>query len=219
MSATARVARPADARQVAVDPVIDGDQRRALRRDLKFVQVGLVAVARAHDRQLPVGAVDDHLPRLAQAAGDQRVLPPGEHGLSFVLLHAEVRRARAGGRQRLEPDQRAVFAEDHRPVLARPGIRRDEDVAGRRAGGVRGDGDGRRLQVRARVKALVGGLLRRRTRAAAGDAAVILHRRREAPGERNRRARRARSSARGRCTVSPCVNGLDGRKLAPLPCE
>ena len=38
-----------------VDRVIDGDQGRAPRRDLEFVQIGLVAVAGSHDRQLAGG--------------------------------------------------------------------------------------------------------------------------------------------------------------------
>ena len=72
-------------------------------------------------------------PALLPAAGDQRILPPGEHRLAFVLLHAEVRRARALRRQRLEPDERAVFVEDHRPVLAGTGVGGEEEIARRRA--------------------------------------------------------------------------------------
>ena len=92
------VARAADRREVAVDRVIDGDQAGPLRGDLEFVQVRLIAVAGTDDGDGLVGAVRDHLARLLAAAGDQRVLPPGEHGLAFVLLHAEARGARAGGR-------------------------------------------------------------------------------------------------------------------------
>ena len=82
-------------------------------------------------------------------------------------------------------------------------------VAGRRAGGVGGDGHGRRLQVRARVES--SGI--RRPSAAPGAGCRRRRRRgparpREAPGERGRRAAPCASARRGRSTVSPCVNGV-----------
>ena len=108
--------------QVAVDRVVDRDPGGPLRGDLEFVQIGLVAVAGTDDGDGLIGAVRDHLARRLGPVGDQGVLPPGERGLAFVFLHAKVRGARAGGRQRLEPDQFSVNVEDHRPVLTDSGI-------------------------------------------------------------------------------------------------
>ena len=142
MSATAPSRGPPTRAEVAADRVVDGDQGRVVRRQLEFVQVGLVAVAGPHHRDLPVGAVGDHPAGGAAAAGHERVLPPGEHRLAAVALHAQVARPRSG-RQRVEPDQPAVFVEDHRPVLPVTRVGREEQV--------------RRSPGRARVTVTVGG--------------------------------------------------------------
>ncbi len=93
--------RPADRREVAVDGVVDGHQGRAVRPQLEFVQVRLVAVARPHDPDLLVGGVVDHPSGGLDGAGHQRVLPPGEHRLAVVALDAQVRGPRSG-RERVD---------------------------------------------------------------------------------------------------------------------
>ncbi len=93
------------------------------------MQVRLVAVAGAYDRDVFVGAVGDHDPGVALPCGHERVLPPREHRLAFVFLHPQVRRSRASW-YGLEPHELARAVEDHRSVLARPRIGRQEDVAG-----------------------------------------------------------------------------------------
>ena len=52
------------------------------------------------------------------------------------------------GRERLEPHEAPVFIEDHRPVLSRAGIGREEQIARRGPGEVGRDGDGGRLKAR-----------------------------------------------------------------------
>ena len=148
-----RFARTADRAQVAADRVIDGDQGGVARRQLEFVQVGLVAVAGPNHGDLPVGAVRDHPSGRAAAAGHERILPPGEHRLAAVALHAQVA-GPCSGRQRVEPDQPAVFVEDHRAVLALSRVGREEQVPAGLARAPR-DGHRRRAQVRSRDEALV----------------------------------------------------------------
>ena len=143
----------ADLFEIAVDRVVDRDQPDPPRCDLEFVQVGLVAVAGAHDGDGLIGAVHDHLARRPASIRYQRILPPGEHGFAFVLLHAKGRGARAGGRECPEPDEVSMFVEDHRPVLTDPGVGGEEQVTGRRLR-LGGHGHIRRAQFRARVKAL-----------------------------------------------------------------
>ena len=79
-----------------------------------LVQVGAVAVAGAHGRDLVVGVVVDHVFALAEADADDAALPPRQRGLAFVGLHLEVGRRLAGG-QRVKPHERAVLFGDHRP--------------------------------------------------------------------------------------------------------
>src|SRR5262249_23307528 len=77
------VGRTAVGGEVAADRVVDGEQRGPLRRDLEGVQVGLVAVAGTHYRDVAVGRVGDHYGRIAPAAVHERALPPGEDGATF----------------------------------------------------------------------------------------------------------------------------------------
>ncbi len=77
-----------------------------------------------------VGAVG-HLPDTGAAvARHGPSLPPGEQGLTFVVLGVEVVRGHCG--ERFEPDQPTLPVEKHEPRLAgclREGYRGDEDVA------------------------------------------------------------------------------------------
>ncbi len=135
--------------QVAADRVVGGDQRRALARELELVQVGLDAVSGVHVAHIRVGLVEQHVFAEPVPVHRDVSLPPRQHGLAQVFLHAEVGRERVRG-QRLEPDQSAVRFEDHRPRLAGTGVRRHEQVARGDARRLHGDGDRRRVQVRAR---------------------------------------------------------------------
>ena len=157
------VGRTAVGAEVAADRVVHRENRRPLRCDRKRMQVGLIAVAGAHDRDVLVGAVGDHHPSVAPAARDKRVLPPREHRLTVVFLDAQVRGPLTGG-YRLEPDQPAGAVEDHRPVLTRPGVWRQEDVPRRLRARALGHRDRWWLQVRARDEVLEFARLRWRRR-------------------------------------------------------
>ena len=123
-------------------------------RQPDLVQVGVVAVAGPDRRDVLVGAVVDHVFALAEADLEDAALPPGQHGLAFVLLDLEVGRVLAR-RQRVEPHEVAVLFGDHRPRRALALVGREEQVAGRRAGlGGRGDLDRRGRQRRRRAVVL-----------------------------------------------------------------
>ena len=195
-----------------MDRLVGGDQRRALRGEVEFVQVRLQAVTRVHGRDRLVGAVVDVVVAAAVAL-DELALPPGQDGLAFVLLHAQVRRLDAG-RQRFEPHERAVRFEDHRAVLARAGRRGEEDVARRRVARRHGDVHGGRGQVVARMKALhVRRAVRRafrgrfaRQRVQVRDREAVPMRRRDAPDP----------TTAVTVTCSPSSKPRAGRKLAPV---
>ena len=144
----ARVARPAPRPQVAAVALVGEHDRGVARRDRELVQVERVAVAGAHGRHLAVVLVVDLADAVA-VADEQPALPPGQHGLALVGLHAEVGGDLAG--RRLEPDEVAAVVDDHRPVLAAAGLGGEEDEPGRAARLGGGDGDGRRAQVGPRL--------------------------------------------------------------------
>ena len=145
------VARTARGGEVHAHRVVCVDPGGAFGRQLYRVQVGAVAVARAHRCELPVGAVVDDVFTLAEAQFENVPLPPHQGGTSLVLLHREVRRLDAR-RQRVEPHEVPALIGDHRsrscpgpgrgraadpPGGARPGRRRDRHRAGRERGSAR----------------------------------------------------------------------------------
>jgi len=93
------------------------------------------AVAGADERDLAVGAVQDHV--IASAATELRVsLPPGQYGAAPITLYPEIGHPEP---DRLEPDGAAAFVDDQWAALAHGLLWRDEDVTWCRA--VRGDVD------------------------------------------------------------------------------
>ena len=203
--------------QVAAHSVVDGEESGAGRRDFECVEVRLVAVTGAHDREVFVGAVGDHDPRVAPARGDERILPPREDRPAAVFLQAQVRRTLAR-RDRLEPEELAGVVEDHRPVLPRPRVGREEHVAGRLRARVRGDRDGGRLEIRARDEVLEVARVRPRRRAGRGleRATRGVHGRdREAP--RERRGARAPAQERMHGHDLPLGERLGGQEAGAVP--
>lgn len=135
--------------QIATDRVVDGEQSGALRPYFEGVQVWLVAIAGTNDRDVFVGTVGDHDSSVTTTGGSERVLPPGEDGPAFVFLHSHVCCSGTSG-DCLKPHEPTSAIENHRPVLPRAGVRREEDVAGRLGAGIRSDRHRRRVKVRAR---------------------------------------------------------------------
>ncbi len=123
-----------------------------MRRQLEQVVVGHQPVAGTHDRDAPVAAIEDHV--LAAPVTESRAaLPPRQHGLPAVALHAEEgRRQRA--RHRVKPDDMPRVVDDHRAVLAGAALDGEEDVA-RGGAAARRDRHAHAVgrEVRARVEA------------------------------------------------------------------
>ena len=118
------------------------------------MKVHLEAVPGFDDLLDLVVAIEDHT-HAAAAAGVCGALPPGEHRLAVEVLHSEVgREGPAGERRRLEPHEVARWVEDHRAVLRRPELGRQEDVTVGRGCRVPGDLERRREQVRSGTEML-----------------------------------------------------------------
>jgi len=122
----------------------DRDQGGVSRCDLELVDVTEHPVPRLQLCDEPVGVVVDGIAALP-AAFVRLAVPPRQDRPSVVSLHAEVGHPMRVERQ--EPDDPTAVVEDEWPRLDDVLLRRDEDVAGRRALRVLQDLDGRRLQV------------------------------------------------------------------------
>lgn len=138
---------------------VGGQQRGALIGETELMQVAAVAVAGLDLGHLPVALVIDLVVALAVGA-DDRPLPPREHRLAPVALHADVEHALPGGAvvgDRLEPHQTPGAVDDQRPLLTVAAVAVGEheglELRVRRAGV---DDDLRRAQVRPRDEALGG---------------------------------------------------------------
>ena len=146
-------------REVAVERLPGGDQRGPGRGQGQLVEVLGEAVARADGGEVSVGGRVDLAAAQTEAVAADRALPPGQHALPAVALHAQV-----GGegvrRQRLEVDELAGGRIDRRARLTGTRVGGDEDVAvatrGRRG---LGDREHRGLQAgrRAEVPDAAGG--------------------------------------------------------------
>ena len=185
-----------------------------------LVQVGVVAVARPDARDLPVGAVVDHVFALRRSR-PARIRPCHQvsTGLPLVLLHLEVGRRRCSPAAGWNQTRLPVLVGDHRPRRALALVGREEQVAGRGARlGVRVDAD--RSTASAKARSCSAGL---RSRVAGVDRELLLARRVLVRDREARRRRAAcagrRRSARETVTFSPGVNGLLGMKLSPVPVE
>jgi hypothetical protein len=139
-----------DRGEVGPGGLIDGDQRGALGRDLKLVQVGVVALAPVHGRDPLVRVIVDHVLPEPMPGGDPS-LPPGHDGLAPIALLVDVVGHGALG-HRVEPHQPPPAVEDHRPILG-PGCRAQEHVTRTRVRIVSGHDRDRRAH-RAGMKAL-----------------------------------------------------------------
>src|SRR4029077_6832370 len=84
--------RTPDRREVGRDLVVDGDVRRAARRQLELVQVTHAAAPGADPRDLAVGAVVDDVRPASDADLAGAALPPGENRLAAIVLHTEIGR-------------------------------------------------------------------------------------------------------------------------------
>ena len=139
------VAAAARRGQVCGDERVRGEEGGARRRDLELVQVGLVAVAGVDGGDRLVGGAHDLVVPEADAEfRGHEAVPPREDRLSLEALDLEVRRRHAL-RHRVKPDEPSLRVEDHRPGLAVPVRRRQEDVT-RRGPRVGGDLHDRRFQ-------------------------------------------------------------------------
>ena len=122
--------RPADCREVGGRALVSRDQGSSRGSEVELVVVLPEAVTGVNRSDGTVGAAG-HLPDTGAAAACLGPsLPPGEQGLTVVVLGVEVVRGHCG--ERLEPDQPALPVQKHEPRLAgclREGYRGDEDVA------------------------------------------------------------------------------------------
>ncbi len=148
----AAVARAADGAQVRSALGVHRHVGGAARGELELVVVAHVAVARSHHRDRSVVAVEDHV--LAHAVAPSRAaLPPRQHRLASVALHAEAGR-RHVRRDAVEPHDVAPVVDDLRPVLPRAALDGEEHVAGCGAAARRhDDSDAVGVEPRARVEA------------------------------------------------------------------
>ena len=106
--------RAADRTQVRALHRVGRQQRRSPAGDQKLVQISAVAVARVHVRDRRVGGVGDHVAPDAVTERDVS-LPPRQHRLALVGLHAKIGRDEM--RQRLLPHRLPRVVHDHRPSL------------------------------------------------------------------------------------------------------
>ena len=123
------VRRPAPRGEVHADRVELVDPGGPVGRQADLVQVGVVAVTRAHMADLLVARVGDDVFALAEADFEDVPLPPDQGGLAAQLDDLEVRRRHAA-RQRFEPDQVAFLVGDHRPRRALALVGGEEQVSG-----------------------------------------------------------------------------------------
>src|SRR2546429_5664979 len=162
-----RVPLSADRLEAVPDRFRSDDVRGPRGRHHEFVLVHVVAVAGEHLLHEVVPAVEQQAVSASLPIGDLP-LPPGEDRLSEVVLDPEVVRAqrRVEG---MEPDQMALRIANHRAVLSRAGLRREEDVVARRERQAPRDREPRWTQVGATPEALhagwrAAGIEARRTR-------------------------------------------------------
>ena len=99
--------------------------------DERRVVLAFGHVAGLDGGQRPVAAVVDLVLALAEADLHDASLPPHQHLLAQIALHAEVRGVFAIG-QRVQPDEVSALVDDHRPVRALALIGSQEQIAGAR---------------------------------------------------------------------------------------